>query len=53
LLKAHFIKQAEKIEAGTYIFIAKEPILKSNFKKTSKTLHYIYKKLNLYTNVNN
>ena len=53
LLKAHFIQESQKLESGIYIFVAKPPILESNFIKTSKTLHYIYKKLNLYSNVNN
>jgi ribonuclease P protein component len=53
LLRAHFIQELHRLKNGSYIFVAKEPILESNFAKTSKTLHYIYKKLNLYSNVNN
>lgn len=53
LLRAHFIQDLQKLKNGSYIYVAKEPILKSNFPQTAKTLHYIYKKLNLYSNVNN
>jgi len=53
LLKAHFIKHSSNLSDGIYIFVAKTPIIESDFIKTSKTLHYIYKKLNLYSNVNN
>jgi len=52
VLKAHFIQYLPKLKNGTYIFVAKEPILQRDFKKTSKTLNYIYKKLNLLSNVN-
>jgi len=37
----------DNLKSGTYIFIAKEPILNSDFKRVNKRLLHIYKKLNL------
>jgi len=47
LLKAHFIKFSHKLKNGQYIFVAKSPIINSDFKKVQKTFNYIYKKLKL------
>ncbi len=47
LLKAHFIQNSSKLKNGKYIFVAKKPILNSDFKKIAKTFKYIYRKLKL------
>jgi len=47
LLKAHFITFADELIAGQYIFVAKTPLLNSNFSKVNRNFLYIYKKLKL------
>jgi ribonuclease P protein component len=47
LLKAHFISFAENLNRGCYIYVAKQPILNSNYSQLNNTFKYIYKKLKL------
>ncbi len=48
LLRAQFINNAPKLKDGYYIFVAKGPILLSDYKTVSKRFHSIYKRLKLY-----
>jgi len=47
VLKAHFIDFCDNLESGRYIFVAKSPILGSNYKLVSQNFLKIYKKLKL------
>jgi len=50
LLKAHFIEHSTKLKNGKYIYVAKAPIINSDYKKLSKTFKYVYRKLKLNIN---
>ena len=48
ILRAHFIENASRLKDGQYIFVAKEPILQSDYKIVSKRFQSIFKRLKLY-----
>lgn len=48
VLRAHFIERADKLKKGQYIFVAKQPILQSDYKEVSKRLNSIFKRLKLF-----
>lgn len=48
VLRAHFIERADRLQKGQYIFVAKQPILESDYKVLSKRLNSIFKRLKLY-----
>jgi len=49
LLRAHFISYSSSLKGGKYIFVAKSPILDSNYNKVNKSLKKIYTRLKLYS----
>ena len=44
LLRAHFISQIDTLKTGHYIFVAKKPILESDYIQTSKSFIDILRK---------
>jgi len=48
ILKAQFINFSPKLKNGKYIFVAKAPIIDSNFQKLAKQFNYVYKRLRLF-----
>ncbi len=47
LLKAHFINYCDNLKSGQYIFVAKPPIINSDFKIIDNNFKKIYSKLHL------
>jgi len=48
LLKAQFINFSTKLKTGKYIFVAKAPIVNSNYQELEKQFNYIYKRFKLF-----
>jgi len=44
-LRAAFLKLSDKLEEGTYIFVAKKEILDADFKRVEQDMRYALKKL--------
>jgi len=50
ILRAQFINSCDNLKNGQYIFVAKPPIIDSDYQKLSKIFLKIYKRLKLFKN---